>query len=114
MQPLLRLAVRHLVAQGYAAWVRECTKHIETGPSEYLDELGIPFHWLIGDKTPTFSRSNCESAKGANENVSAEIVPNAGSLLAYQRPDVFTRCMSDLASPDPKMKFRIADLELAT
>ncbi|MEL6531039.1 MAG: alpha/beta fold hydrolase [Pseudomonadota bacterium] len=105
LQPLLRLAVKHLVTQGWGAWVRECTKHIAVGPTVQLQQIKIPFHWLVGEKTPTNSAANCEAARGDNPLISVEVVPDAGALLAYQRPDVFVSRLHDLAAMDPAKGF---------
>lgn len=112
MQPYLRSAIRHLVAQGYRAFARELMKGAEHTKAELLADLSVPLHWLVPADKPTCNEPNLRAARSMNEKITLEVVEDAGELLPYQCPDVFVRCMSDLVSENPAERFREHDRAL--
>ena len=109
MQPYLRAASRHLVAQGHKAFVRETLKGAESTPKQLLADLRVPLHWLIPADEPSCTPSNVRAAKSMNPLITVEVVDDAGELMPYQRPDVFVRCMADLVGADPAAAFAAND-----
>ncbi len=105
IQPHLRAACRHLLAQGHSAFFREVSMDAHTFPARILGDLNAPLHWLVPRDNPTWSVENLRAAKRMNARITVETVANAGDLLLYQRPDVFVRAIADLASDTPAERF---------
>jgi pimeloyl-ACP methyl ester carboxylesterase len=109
LQPFLRVACRHLVAQGHSAFMREILKGASANPSAMLAELNVPLHWLAPQNALTWRNENVVAAKQMNPRITVETVARAGELLPYQRPDVFVRAIANLASDDPATRFASHD-----
>jgi DNA-binding CsgD family transcriptional regulator/pimeloyl-ACP methyl ester carboxylesterase len=101
IQPYLRAGSRHLLAQGYAAFLREVVMDANFYPAKVLPNLKVPLHWLAPRGNPTWSVERVRSAKQMSPLITVESVVDAGDLLPYQRPDVFVRAITDLASDEP-------------
>ena len=105
IQPYVRAACRHLLAQGHSAFFREVLMDAHTAPAKILSDLKVPLHWLAPKDNATWSLENLRAAKRMNARITVETVAGAGDLLPYQRPEVFVRAIADLASDDPAERF---------
>ena len=105
IQPYVRAACRHLLAQGHMAFFREVSMEASTDPAKILPDLKVPLHWLAPKDNPAWSEETVRAIKRMNAVITVETVADAGVLLPYQRPDVFVRAMADLASDNPAERF---------
>ncbi|UIP07712.1 alpha/beta fold hydrolase [Erythrobacter sp. SDW2] len=105
IQPHLRAAVQHLVAQGHSAFVREVIKTANAEPARLLADLKVPLHWIAPEHVTTSGPEYRIAARAMSPLISVETVPDAGELFPFERPEVFVRAMSDLASDNPARRF---------
>ncbi len=98
IQPLLRSSVRHVVAQGPSAYKSEQEFAAKTQITERVRQLGVPLHWLIPAGVGQVSERDIDHVHRLNELLSAEIVLDAGELLAFQQPDLFVERLIEIAT----------------
>ncbi len=97
IKPLLRAAIRHVLAQGYMAFKREQEMCAKSPISEWVSKLQVPLHWLVPGQIGTIDGTDLAHIRGLNPLVSLELVPEAGELLPYQLPELFIERLAELA-----------------
>ncbi len=110
IKPLLRAAIRHVVAQGYMAFKREQELCAKSPISDWVSKLQVPIHWLVPGQIGSIDDSDLAYIRGLNPLVSVEVVQGAGELLPYQLPDLFVERVSEMASEDPASMLAMHDL----
>ncbi len=98
IKPLLRAAIRHVLAQGYLAFKREQEMCAKSPISDWVRKLQVPLHWLVPGQIGTIDDTDLEHIRSLNPLVSLEFIPEAGELLPYQLPELFCERLGELVS----------------
>jgi len=103
IQPLLRSAVRHLVAQDSIARRPGAYKYeqefVAKSPmADWLEQLVMPLHWLVPEGVGSIDARDVAQICDINPHLSIELVEDAGELLVYQKPELFADRLIALAA----------------
>ncbi|MEM9358209.1 MAG: alpha/beta hydrolase [Pseudomonadota bacterium] len=101
VQPLIRSVVRHMLAQGPDALKSEHEFAAKTPIKQRVQELQMPLHWLIPKRVGLVEERDLDHVRGLNPMISAEIIPDTGELLPYQKPDLFFERVCALVATNP-------------
>ncbi len=89
IKPLLRAAIRHVLAQGHMAFKREQEMCATKQVADWVRKLQIPLHWLVPGQIGSIVKADLDYIRGLNSRVSLELIEEAGELIPYQCPNLF-------------------------
>jgi pimeloyl-ACP methyl ester carboxylesterase/DNA-binding CsgD family transcriptional regulator len=84
--PLIRNGCAHMMHQGPQAFSRDLAlvwEPVET----WMGRLNAPFHWVVGRHHDGFSEAEAEDWSTRFKDCTLTVVPDAGELIIYQKPE---------------------------
>lgn len=99
--PLMRNACAYTFRQGHEIFFEDARLR-RTDISPYLQQLKVPFHWLLGavdvyDRGRFYETQELQQIERLNPLISIEHVQGASELLPYQKPALVATRIADAA-----------------